>query len=67
MSSQGRNQALSACREDLHYLERPSRQVSLEDFRKVLETFRPSGDHAQEYREEQANAGQARAYSECSD
>ena len=55
------------CREDLHYLERPSRQVSLEDFRKVLETFRPSGDHAQEYREEQANAGQVRRYPECSD
>lgn len=30
------------------------------DFRKVLETFRPSGQHSQEYRQEQANTGQAR-------
>ena len=46
------------CREDLYYLERASRQVSVADFRKVLETFRPSGQHSQEYREEQANSGQ---------
>lgn len=31
----------------------------MRDFRKVLETFRPSGQHSQEYRQEQANTGQA--------
>ena len=50
------------CREDLYYLERASRQVSMADFRKVLETFRPSGQHSQEYREEQANSGQVRGH-----
>ena len=30
----------------------------MQDFRKTLETFRPSGQHSQEYRQEQANTGQ---------
>ncbi len=42
----------------MHYLEQASRQVSMDDFRKVLETFRPSGQHSQEYRQEQADSGQ---------
>ena len=48
------------CREDLQFLPAASRQVDMGDFRKVLETFRPSGQHSQEYRQEQANTGQAR-------
>ncbi|CAL5228726.1 g11911 [Coccomyxa viridis] len=51
-------ESASLSEEDLHYLDRASRQVSMADFRKVLETFRPSGQHSQEYREEQANSGQ---------
>ena len=47
------------CREDLQFLPNASRQVDMGDFRKVLETFRPSGQHSQEYRQEQANTGQA--------
>ena len=35
-----------------------SRPVMMQDFRKTLETFRPSGQHSQEYRQEQANTGQ---------
>ncbi len=44
----------------MYFIERASRTVGMEDFRKVLETFRPSGQHSQEYREEQANNGQVR-------
>jgi hypothetical protein len=38
----------------------------MSDFRKVLETFRPSGQHSQEYRQEQANTGQASVEVPCS-
>lgn len=37
--------------------------MQMRDFRKTLETFRPSGQHAQEYRQEQANNGQVRTAS----
>ena len=53
------------CREDLYHLEGASRQLGMEDFRKVLETFRPSGQHSQEYREEQANSGQVRQHDQA--
>lgn len=46
----------------MYFIERASRTVGMDDFRKVLETFRPSGQHSQEYREEQANNGQVRSY-----
>ena len=38
-----------------------ARPLALADFERVLESFRPSGVHAQEYRQQQASNGQVRA------
>ncbi len=37
-----------------------ARPLALRDFERVLESFRPSGVHAQEYRQQQASNGQVR-------